>query len=63
MIEFIGQQPDLFEFPDFSKEVDAFVRRIVGSANRPSPVEPVAQLEKELGPKARWDLDRRDYCR
>jgi hypothetical protein len=52
------QQPDLFDFHDLSKEVDAFVRRVIGSANRPSPNELVSKLDKELGPKARWDLER-----
>jgi hypothetical protein len=54
----LDQQPDLFDFPDFSKEVDAFVRGLIASASRPSPGELVAKLDKDLGPKARWDLER-----
>ena len=54
----LDQQPDLFNFSDLSREVDAFVRSVIGSASRPSPGELVAKLDKELGPRARWDLER-----
>jgi hypothetical protein len=53
-----SQQLDLFETPDFSKEVEAFVRGIIGSGSRPSPAELIVKLDKEIGPKARWDLQR-----
>jgi hypothetical protein len=57
-LNLLDQQPDLFDFPDLSREVDAFVRSVIGSASRPSPGELVAKFNKELGPKARWDLER-----
>ena len=50
-------QPDLFDASDFSKEVEAFMRSIA-SLSRPSPTELIAKLAKEIGPKARWDLER-----
>jgi hypothetical protein len=53
----VGQQQDLFDAPDFSKAVAAFVRGIVASPSRPSPAELVTKLDKEVGPKARWDLE------
>ena len=53
-----SQQLDLFVAPDFSKEVEALVRGVVTSLSRPSPRELVAKLDKEVGPKARWDLER-----
>lgn len=52
----VGQQQDLFDAPDFSKAVEAFVHGIVASSGRPSPAELVAKLDKEIGPKARWDM-------
>lgn len=58
LLNSLGQHPDLYDFPDLSREVDAFVRSVIGSASRPSPGELVAKLDKELGPKARWDLER-----
>jgi hypothetical protein len=51
------KQQDLFEIPDFSGEVGAFVRAIIASPIRPSPAELVTKLDKELGPKARWDIE------
>ena len=53
-----SQQPDLFDAPNFSKEVEAFVRSIIASPSRPSPTELIAKLDKEVGPKARWDLEK-----
>jgi hypothetical protein len=53
----VAQQQDLFVGPDFSKAVEAFVRGIVASPSRPSPAELVTILDKEIGPKARWDLE------
>ena len=34
------------------------MRGIVASPSRPSPGELVAKLDREIGPKARWDLER-----
>ena len=53
-----SQQLDLFATPDFSKAVEAFVRDVIASASRPSPAELVSKLDKEIEPKARWDLER-----
>ena len=53
-----NQQQGLFDTPDFSKAVEAFVRGIVASPSRPSPGELVAKLDKRFGSKARWDLER-----
>src|SRR5260370_14255396 len=53
-----SRQPDRFDVTDFSKEVDAFLRSVVASPSRPSPGELIATLDKEVGPKARWDLER-----
>lgn len=53
-----SQQQDLFDTPDFSQVVEVFVRGIVASLGRPSPAELVAKLDKDIGPKARWDLER-----
>ena len=52
------QQQDLFDTPDFSQAVEAFVRGVVVSPSRPSPAELIAKLDKDVGPKARWDLER-----
>jgi hypothetical protein len=54
----LDQQPDLFLFPDFSKAVDEFVRRVHWFGQPSSPDELVAKLDKEVGPKARWELER-----
>ena len=54
---FNSKQQDLFNVPDFSKEVEAFIRAIIASPSRPSPAELVAKLDKEIGIKARWEME------
>jgi len=44
--------------PDFSQAVEAFLRGVVASPTRPSPAELIAKLDKDIGPKARWDLEK-----
>jgi hypothetical protein len=53
-----SQQQGLFDTPDFSQAVEAFVRGVVASPSRPSPAELIAKLDKDVGPKACWDLER-----
>lgn len=50
--------PDSIKSPDLIEVIDAFVRNVVASAGRPSPGELVAKLDEDVGPKARWDIER-----
>jgi len=51
-------QPDLFDIPDFSEKVEAFVREILRDYRRPSARELVIELDQKIGSKARWDIPR-----
>lgn len=54
----VTTQTDQFDRPDLFKQVKAFVRSVVASPSRPSPGELITKLDKEVGPKARWDFER-----